>query len=422
MSDNASELTKVAIEGGNPVRNTPLPPSFPGAAVYGIEEQTAVDRVLQNKSPFRYYGPDVLGMVKSFEQSVIEKFKIRYALGVTSGTASLIVALKAAGIGPGDKVIVPAVTFLATAGAVIAAGAVPVFADVDDSLSLDPDSFESVIDSYTKAVMPVPILGNPCRMDEIVGIARKHGLLVIEDVAQSCGSRYRGKYSGTFGDIGCFSLQLNKIISTGEGGFVITDDQKLIERAIRYHDHGMLREKEGFLSKKGDDVFLGVNYRMSEITGAVALEQLKKLDFIISRLKEVKAAIKSRVSDINGITFRRINDEQGDASSALLMFLPDGEKAEAFIQALNAENIQASSLYGGRPVYMIPQLLHKKTVDKNKFPFNQFEEEIVYREGICPVAERLMARNVCLMLSPLYSPQDIEDIVSGIRKVAARLL
>ena len=180
MSDNASELTIVAIEGGNPVRNTPLPPSFPGAAVYGIEEQTAVDRVLQNKSPFRYYGPDVLRMVKSFEQSVIENSKSDM-LGVTSGTASLIVALKAAGIGPGDKVIVPAVTFLATAGAVIAAGAVPVFADVDDSLSLDPDSFESVIDSILKPLCRCH-LRNPCRMDEIVGIARKHGLLVIEDV------------------------------------------------------------------------------------------------------------------------------------------------------------------------------------------------------------------------------------------------
>ena len=175
--------------------------------------------------------------------------------------------------------------------------------------------------------------------------------------------------------------------------------KKLIERAIRYHDHGMSgKRKASFLKRRRRlprrELPHERDYRRRGVGAA------EKLDFIISRLKEVKAAIKSRVSDINGITFRRINDEQGDASSALLMFLPDGEKAEAFIQALNAENIQASSLYGGRPVYMIPQLLHKKTVDKNKFPFNQFEEEIVYREGMCPVAERLMARNVCLMLSP----------------------
>jgi 8-amino-3,8-dideoxy-alpha-D-manno-octulosonate transaminase len=414
---------RLAIDGGKPVRNMPLPPAYPGASVYGEEEKRAVLEVLDRKSPYRYYGPDVAGKVKEFETLFSQKIGNKYSLGVTSGTAALVVALKAAGIGPGDKVIVPACTFVASAGAVIIAGAVPVFADIDDSMNIDPDKIGECVDEYTKAVLPVPILGNPCEMDRIMEVAKKHNLIVIEDVAQSCGSKYKGKYSGSFGHINCFSLQLNKIITTGDGGAVSTNDEKLYERAVRYHDQGMFREKEGFLASNAeDDIFVGQNYRMSEVTGAIALEQLKKLDYITDYMRKIKYMIKNEIKDIDGIKFRRICDEEGDAGSTLFMMLPDVETADRFIKALNAENVNCGCLYGGRPVYMIPQIFYQKTVDRFGFPFNQFKEKIVYTEDMCPYASKYMPLNAVISISPAFTEKDAEDVVTAIRKIAKAIL
>ena len=418
-----SDPNKLAIDGGEPVRKTPVPMPYPGASVYGEEEKRSVTEVIDSKSPYRYYGPHVLGKARAFEKAFSEKIGNPYTLGVTSGTASLIVAMKAAGIGPGDKVIVPACTFIASAGAVVCAGAVPVFADIDESMNIDPDSIGKVVDKYTKAIMPVPILGNPCQMDRIMEVAKKYHLMVIEDVAQSCGSKYRDQYSGTFGEINCFSLQINKILTTGDGGAVTTKDAKLYERAVRYHDQGMFREKEGFLSKNAaDDVFIGQNYRMSEITGAVALEQVKKMDYIVSSMHRIKYQIKERIKDIDGIGFRRINDEEGDAGNALIMLLPDAEVAAEFRKALSGEGISTGFLYNGEPIYMLPQIFNKKTADSNGFPYNQFEEEIVYTRDMCPKAWDIMPRSATISLSPAFTEQDADDIVKAVRKVAKHIL
>jgi Predicted pyridoxal phosphate-dependent enzyme apparently involved in regulation of cell wall biogenesis len=420
MSDYSEKL---AINGGKPVRDAGLPSSYPGASLYGEEELKAVSEVIRRKSPFRYYGFDLAEKTKEFENCFSSKMGSRHALAVTSGTASLIVALKALGIGPGDKVIVPANTFEATPGSVIIAGAVPVFADVDESMNIGPHEIEKLADKYTKAVIPVHILGNPCEMDKIMNIAKKHNLAVIEDNAQSCGLKFKGKYCGSFGDAGAFSMQINKIITTGDGGVMTTDDEKVYERAVRYHDQGMYREKEGFLSmNEEDDIFVGQNYRMSEITAAIALEQLKKLDYITGTMRKIKYMVKNSIKDIDGIKFRRINDEEGDVGSTLLMMLPDKELAKRFIEALNAENVSCGSLYGGRPVYMMPQILKQKTVDKNGYPFNQLEEKVSYDVGMCPNVEKELPKNVCIFFNPLLTEKDAEDIARGIRKVAKHLL
>jgi 8-amino-3,8-dideoxy-alpha-D-manno-octulosonate transaminase len=414
---------KLAIHGGIPVRELPLPPAYPGASVIGDEEKKAVLEVLDNKSPFRYYGPNVLGKVKEFERLFSNKIGTKYTLGVTSGTAALVIALKASGIGPGDKVIVPACTFVATPGAVICAGAVPVFADIDESYSIDPAEIGRLADVFTKAVIPVPFHGNPCKMDKIMAEAMKYKLMVIEDVAQSCGSSYHGRFSGSFGNIGCFSLQLNKIITTGDGGAVTTDDEGLYERAVRYHDQGMFREKDRFFSsQEEDDVFVGQNYRMNEISGAIALEQLKKLAMITSSMHKTKYLIKGQLKGIDGISFRIINDEEGDAGSVLMMVLPDKNRAEKFRNALNAENIATFCPYGGHPVYMMPQILNQKTIDKNGFPFNQFDEKIVYSTDMCPKSLDLLPRSATINITPVYTEKDAEDVIKAVRKVAPYIL
>ena len=269
----------------------------------------------------------------------------------------------------------------------------------------------------------MPILGNPCQMDRIMEEAKKYNLIVIEDVAQSMGSKYKGQYSGSFGDIGCFSLQVNKVLSTGEGGAVSTNDPMLYERAVRYHDHGMFREREGFLStNSADDIFLGQNYRMSEITGAVACAQLTRLDDLIAHMKKIKYMILDGIRGIPGLDFVRINDEEGDCGNSIIMLLPNKEKAMEFIQAMGAENVACGHLYNGEPIYMVPQLLYKRTVDKNGFPFNQFDHEIEYTQDMCPQAVKLMARNALLSIGGLHTEKDAEDAIRAVRKVTAAIL
>lgn len=411
---------ELAINGGTPVRDTYLHLPYPGAQLYDEIEAKAAWEACMSKSPFRYYGINYLGMVEKFEKGLAKRMKVKNAVAVTSGTAAVVVALKAAGIGPGDKVIVPSITFVATAGAVICAGAVPVFADVDDTMHIDPKKLENVVDKYTKAIITVPLAGAPCQIDEIMAFAKAHNLMVIEDVAQSMGSSYKGKAMGTWGDVGTYSLQMNKILTTGEGGAVVSDNDVLYERAVRYHDQGQLRIDP---ARSADPAltFPGQNYRMSEITGAVANAQLERLDYIINGMKKTKKILKEELKDIKGLTFRRIIEEDGDVGASLIMYAPNNEKALEFIKAMNAENIGFYQLYGGKPVYMNPQIFTKNTVEGKGFPYNQFDEEIIYTEDMCPVACDLAGRMVMLSLSPVFTDKDIEDVIKAAKKVTSAI-
>ena len=414
-------MEKLALYGGTPVRNTMLKTNWPGAMLYGEEEARSVFEVCMSKSPFRFYGANGLQMVDQFEEAFAKRMGVKNALGVTSCTASLVVALKAAGIGPGDKVIVPACTFLATAGAVVCAGAVPIFADVDDSLNIDPKQIGKVCDKYTKAVITVPLLGVPCKMDEIVAEAKKHNLIVIEDVAQSMGAEYHGKAMGSWGDLGVFSMQLNKIITTGEGGVVVTDNDALYERACRYHDQGMWRKNPN-PALEAENALIGQNYRMSELTGAVALAQLERLDGIIARMKEIKRILKDELSTVDGITFRNVVDKEGDAASNFVIYLPTRAQTDLFNRAMRAENMSFFTQYGGKTVYMNPQILHQRTIDESGFPFNQFDEKVVYTEDMCPYAMDLLPRSSGIFLNPTMTEKDIEDVIKAVKKVLPAVL
>lgn len=415
-------MSILAIHGGTPARKRPLPPNYPGAVLFGTEEQTANERVIQASSPFRYYGTNLQHAVLQMEEMMREKLEVPYALGVTSGTAALIAALRAVGVGVGDKVVVPANTFLATATAVICCNAVPVFADIDRSLNMDPQAIEAVLDEEVKAIVAVPILGTPCDMNPIMAVARKYGLAVIEDVAQSCGVTYQGRYQGTIGDVGAFSFQMNKIITAGEGGAVVTRNAAYFERAVRYHDQGSLREKQRYGFDSPDDrfAFAGQNYRMSELTGSVMLEQWRKLDNIAASMRERHRQIKEALSARHfSLEFRHSPDESGALGSNLGMIAPDAASAARFSNALNAENINSFMLYGGLPVYKQPQIFHRRTVERDNFPFSYpYKNPVVYQDGMCPVAEDLIPRTVFVPISPLLTNEDAEEIAAGIEKVA----
>lgn len=414
-------MEKLAIHGGTPVRTKPLPPNYPGAILMGKEELEAVSKVIMNQSPFRYYGQNMVYAVRQLEEQMAQDLSVPYVLGVTSCTAGLIVAMKAAGIGYGDKVIVPANTFIATPGAVVSAGAVPVFAEVDESLNLDPLLLESVMDEDVKAIIAVHVSGSVCDMDAIMAFAEKHNLYVIEDVAQSCGIKYKGKCAGTIGHIGVFSFQMNKMLTAGEGGAVVTRDVKLFERAARYHDQGMFRDRKryGVETDENEDSFAGQNYRMSELTGAVMVEQWKKLDFICSstrsHYKKVRTALEELVPEL---VYRKSNDRAGDLGSNLGLRFETREQARAFTEAMNAELIAARMMYNGKLVFMSPQIMNQRTPETKMSPYQYpFKHPVVYSEDMCPNSDENINLTVLIPLSPILNDDDLRDVITGVAKV-----
>lgn len=408
---------KLAIDGGTPVRSEPLPPPYPGALVMGEEEKAALIEVIDHKSPFRYYGPDMLNKVSEFERDLEKYFGIKHALGTTSCTAALKIALVALGVGPGDEVIVPAYTFIACISAIVAAKAVPVFVEVDDTLNIDPADLERKISPQTRAIMLVHLQGVACDMDSILPIAKRHNIAVIEDCAQSFGTHYKGRKVGTFGDISVFSLQMNKLITAGEGGCVITDDRDLYYRAIRYHDHGNLREFEG------GSPFIGENYRMSEFAGALGVVQLRKLGDIIAGMKNAKEEILKGIIDIDGLEFRRIPDGSEDIGTSVIFYLSASDIAKKFIEALNAENIDSSAMYGGTIYDAWPQVLEMSTATPEGCPFTcpHYKGEVKYHHGMCPVSEDLARRLIYIPLAPTFGEREIADVITGVRKVAGHI-
>jgi len=300
----------------------------PGSYRIGDEEIKEVMDVLQSGQLFRYgdlEDENFKHKTYTLEKEFAEYCGTDYALVTSSGTSALLVSLLAMGIKPGDEVIVPAYTFVATYSSVIFAGAVPVLAEIDNSLDLDPEDIEHRITSKTKAIVPVHMLGNGCNMDAIMDIAQKHGLLVLEDACQAGGGSYKDKKLGSIGRMGTFSLNIFKTITAGDGGVVITSDKDLYERAFGLHDQGHTPQRAGV--QVGSRNIIGLNFRVNELLGAVALAQLRKIDKIVSTLREKKNKLKEMISDIAGFKFRTLNDPSGECGTLCTVIFDSAEKA-----------------------------------------------------------------------------------------------
>src|SRR6185312_12503710 len=248
----------------------------------GLREIAALGRVIARGNLSRYSAGSK-SATSRFEARLRERLKAKHVLTVNSGTSALISALAAAGIGPGDEVLLPAYTWVATAIAPLAVGAVPVLVDIDESLTIDPEDIKRKITPYTKAIIPVHMLNLVCNMDAITAIAKQHNLLVIEDACQAVGVSYKGRRVGTIGDVGAFSFNQFKNLNSGEGGAVLTNDDRYFTRARMYHDVGSYTREHEF--EGNEPVFAGVNLRVSELTGAVLHAQLPKLDPLLERLR-----------------------------------------------------------------------------------------------------------------------------------------
>ncbi len=409
---------------------------FPGALEIGELERKHVLEVLESKKLFRYYGPGVAiqdfpSKSEQLERDFACRVGTRYATAMNSCTSALIASLVACGVGPGDEVIIPAYTFFASCSAVLIAKAIPVLCEVDDSLTMDPSDMERKITERTKAVLPVHMRGAPCDMEAIMRIAEDNQLRVIEDTAQAMGGSFRGKPLGSFGDCGCFSLQYHKILTSGEGGLVATDDDVTYDRVRGYHDAAACWRPKRFASPRySGEVFPGENYRMNELTAAVALAQLTKLDDILDSMRERKSRIKECIGDIPGIEFRRLNDEEGDTAVCLILYLQDPEMTGRFAEALRAEGVRAGGIYDkGIPDWHIyahwPHLMNRLTATEEGCPFTcPFYEgpEPSYSETMCPRSLEYLGRSIHIDIPPQMPLEDSELIAEAIRKVAQHLL
>lgn len=415
-------MARLALDGGTPVRPTMLDHRR-GASLLGAEEQAAVATVLESQSLFRYYGPDLQGTVEAFERGVEGQLGVPHALAVSSGTAALTAALAALGVGPGDEVVVPAVTFVATANAVVVAGAVPVFCDLDDSLGLDPAHLQAVLTERTAAVVPVHLENVVCDMDGVLAVTRERGVPVLEDACQAMGATYFGRPAGTLGDAGAFSLQLEKNITAGEGGVVVTADRDLHLRAARYTDQGgQFVTSRGSRGSAEVGAFVGENLRMTEVAGAIAGVQLRRLPGILEAMRVGKRKLLGMLGDHPDRVLRTHPDPDGDGGSSALWYLPTPELAVRFVDALLAEGVPAANLYGGKPVYANPAYAERRTVTPKRSPWARHPAPPEYRPGLCPRAEDLAARAAAVAIGPGYTAQDLEDVAEAVTKVTAAVL
>ena len=316
----------------------------PGAYLFGDEERKEVMDVLESGYLSRYGredDPRFKHKVVTLEQEFARKMGVRHALATNGGTSSLMAALVALGIQRGDEVIVPGYTFVASISAVIAVGGTPILAEVDESLTLDPADIEQRITKRTKVIIPVHMLGNPSDIDAIMAIAKKHKIPVLEDACQSLGASYKGKMTGSFGAINAFSLNINKTITTGDAGMVTSDSDELYERAFGYHDQGHKPLRMGL--EIGARSMVGINLRINELTGAVGLAQLRKLDKIVGMLRDKKKKFKAAIEagGIRNMGYRKINDV-GEIATMLTVLFPDEAATRKVATALNVKTVADS--------------------------------------------------------------------------------
>ena len=429
-----SNITEqLAINGGPKAKTTPSIPMYPGGLEIGEEEKRQVLEVLERKYLFRYYGPEEYpSKVRQFEEEFAASIGVKHALAVNSCTSALISALVACGVGPGHEVIVNGYTFFASCAAIVAAKAIPLICEIDDSLTMDPDDLERKITPHTKAVICVDMRGASCDMDRIAAICKKHNLKLIEDAAQACGGSYKGRKLGSFGDVGCFSFQYHKIITAGEGGMCVTNDDRLYDRLMGYHDTAACWRPDRFGGERYEgELFCGVNYRMSELTGAVMLAQFAKLDGLLARMRSAKKRIKDQISDLAGITLRRSNDEAGDVAICLMFMLDGADKVGAFVEALKAEGVDAAGVFNkGIPDWHIyshwKHVIERKTPTPEGCPYTcphyKGDAPSRYSETMCPRTTEILSRTVHLDIPAQLTDQDCDMIAKGIRKVAEAML
>jgi len=403
---------------------------FSPQALDGIRKAAESDDMGEGPFLANYYSGLPETCVQAFERAAREVFGTRYALAVSSGTAALHCAFIAAGVGAGREVICPAIGFYATAAAVVQSNGIPVFCDVDESLAMDPTKIEALITPRTVAIAPTAVMGSVCDMEPIMAVARKHGLKVIEDCAQSCGATYHGQMIGTIGDIGCFSISAYKIVGGGEAGLLLTNDERLWARANQQAESGGLWRPERFAAPRWDgELFNGTNYRLSELEAAVDTVQMGKVKATRDRFNRVKRAITSRLKTFKGIRPQKLNDAAGEVGYMLRFYPETGDLSRRITADLQARGIKAGCRPANAPpdwhlsAFMYP-ITEMRGPTEDNCPFQcpiylARGGKAHYSPDDCPVSVDLFERVVSVNLNQWYSEDDCQRVAEAINEVLA---
>ena len=396
---------------------------MPGFEIFGEEERREVQDVLATGVLFRY-GFDAARQshwkAKSFETEFARRLGAAHCHLCSSGTAALSTALAACGIGCGDEVVVPPFTFVATVEAILQAGAVPVFAEIDDTLCLDPAGVAAVVGDRTRAVMPVHMCGSMARIDELADMCRRNGLILIEDACQAVGGTFQGRSLGTFGKVGCFSFDSVKTITCGEGGAVVTDDADTYGLCHRFADHG--HDHIGSDRGAENHPIMGLNFRISELNAAVGLAQLGKLDEILARQRRAQKTLQDALEGCPAVQWRRVPDPQGDTATFLNFLLPDEERTRQAARDLGAAGVDGCFYWYDNNWHYLRRWDHIREL---KTAARSCQAAMGtcpnYRQISLPQSDRIVARTISMQIKLGWTDDQIaqraEKMAAVLRKI-----
>jgi dTDP-4-amino-4,6-dideoxygalactose transaminase len=409
-----------------------LPYEWPGSYFIGEEELEAVSKVILARSPYRRYGHDLQNYGNKVEALFQERIGRKHALLVNSGTGALTVAMAVADVGPGDEVLMPGYFWVACLSAVVRAGGIPRLVEIDDTFTIDPDDLESKINERTKAVLAVHMSGACGDIERIRDICHKHEVMLIEDVAQANGASFRGKPLGSFGDLAIYSFQYNKNITAGEGGLVVSDDDRLAELAWANHDIGYMRNTQGEIDTSLAGGAWGHGLHMSEVSAAVVYAQAQKLDQITGIMRARNQQLYAGLSQISCVTPRRIIDPAGDSGPFVIITLPSAEICQQIVKITREAGVRPGPYgtgnismdnWGLHIYYHNPSLVNKVGVNSAGRPWtdplNTFAQDIHYEKGTLPHMDDLIERSIMITVPPQLS-EDVCDQIIEIYHNAAK--
>ena len=412
-------LQPIAIDGAEPIFTSPPPGPLHGVLEIGQSEIDAVTHVLQRKTMFRFLNKPEVSESSRLEARYREMTGQPYALAIGGGgTGSLICGLVGLGIGSGDEVIVPGYTYIATAAACLSVGAIPILAEIDQSLTLDPADVERKITEHTRAIIPVHMRGSVANMDAIMEIAGRHGVAVLEDVAQANGATWHGRWAGAIGHAGAFSLQHYKLITASEGGLLVTADEQVYKRAAIKHDSAM----QFWADDATWPTFAGENYRMCELRAALALAQLDRLPGILERTRPVKAALIERTRHLDHLSQQALHCAEGDCGITFALFARSAEAAQRFSEALAAEGLPSATIYNhqipDRHIYRAwDYVLEKRTSDPTGWPWTAARRKIEYDPGMLPQTLDVLGRCIAIAINQQWQDEHVDRAVRAITRV-----
>lgn len=373
----------------------------------GLREWVAVGRAIAKGHLLRY--DPKAGITARFERDLGALTGASHVLAVNSGTSALVAALAAAGIGPGDEVLVPAYTWMATAAAPVQVGAVPVLVEINETLTIDPDDIRAKITPYTRAIMPVHMVNAPCDMDAIMSIAKEHGLVVIEDACQGVGVRYKDRHCGAIGDLGAFSFNKMKNMNIGEGGAVLTSDERYFIRARSYHDLGSMIRQHG--DRLNEPEFVGMNMKVTEIDGAMLEVQLRKVVPMLERMRKRRAVLAEILSQSREFTLTPHNDPGSAVSLSVL-----ARTREEAVALTGRRGIHNRLRDSSKHIYTNWEpILQKRTFHPKMNPWAWAKRDISYTPDMCPRTLDILDRT-CIVTLGLQYPTPLMKMVA--RKLA----